>query len=376
VWQQDELVQANRLFLQTGTPESGAGPVTHSETHTADGTLTVFPVNVVPNRALVGTIDNAAGYSSGAASLALKDLTPGMDILTGNSLTINGHLTTYAITGDVTVDADGKVTVAISPTLAIAVDDNDPLTFSDETGIALTVNGTPTDLFGAPWVWDRENQAVVKPSGGAPTAGHAIAVTSRVTFPAWLRVWETASPNVQLSTGWFDRSILVDGIIDTDAQNHTDLAQAAAYARGVLAERLSPPKVVRCTTFEPGWYPYLSTTVTWAARLLSGSYLVDSVRIRAVDIDPAATTEELPYELELVEGDTLRQSWVEYYRGLNPARGIRWGGLPGAALVSQAVIEVMVFAQSALVSQAGVEVMIQPDTSASVSQSSIEVMLA
>jgi hypothetical protein len=105
-------------------------------------------------------------------------------------------------------------------------------------------------------------------------------------------------------------------------------------------------------------------------------YLVDTVRIRAIGIDPSATTHELPYELELVEGDGLRQSWVDYYRGQNPARGIRWGGIPSDAKVSQAVIEVMVFQQNALVSQAVIETMVRPDSVVRLSQSAIEVMVA
>jgi hypothetical protein len=44
--------------------------------------------------------------------------------------------------------------------------------------------------------------------------------------------------------------------------------------------------------------------------------------------------------------------------------------------MSQAVIEVMLFNQNALVSQAVVETMIQPTTSARLSQSAIEVMVA
>lgn len=373
-WTQDELVQANRLHLTTGTPESGAGPVSHSETHTADGTKAAFPINVIPNRTLVGTIDNAGGYAGGATSIALKGLTAGMVIVANNSLTIDGQTSTFVVQADATVAVDGTVTLTISPGLDAAADDDDTITFSNETGIALTVGGVATDLFGSPWVWDRTQQAVVNPSA-APANGTDITVSHRVTFPAVVRVWETASVAVQDSQGNFDWAVLVDGTID-DGQNHTDLERAAAYARDVLARRLTPPKVVRCTTFQPGWYPFLSVTVSWGARLLSGSYMVDSVRVRQVGIDPDATTQELPYELELVEGDTLRQSWVDYYRGQNPARGIRWGGLPSDALIAQAVIEAMVFGQHALVSQAAIEAMVQPTTSASLSQSVIEVMLA
>jgi hypothetical protein len=131
---------------------------------------------------------------------------------------------------------------------------------------------------------------------------------------------------VQDAQGNFDYGVIVDGTIE--GASHTDLPQAAAYARDVLTRRLEPPKVVRCTTYEPGWYPFLSATVTWGARLLSGLFLVTVLRVRAEGIDPAATTHELPYEVELVEGDVLRQSWVDYYRGQNPALGITWGYTP------------------------------------------------
>jgi hypothetical protein len=337
-WSQDELIQANRLHMTTGTPEAGAGPITFHETHIADGTMKCFPVNVIPNRTLVGRIDNAAGYTSTTASIALKDLTPGMEIKADNALTQPNETTLLVVQSDVTVDEDGKATVSISPGLVAAVADNDPMTFSDETGIELRVNGTPTDLFGANWVWDRSQQAVVNPVT-APDADDEITIESRVTFPAVVRVWETASVDVQDAQGNFDYGVVVDGTID--GQHHTDFPNGAAYARDVLTRRLEPPQIVRCTTFEPGWYPFLSTTVTWADRLLSGTFLVDTVRVRAVDINPAATTEELPYELELVEGDVLRQSWVDYYRGQNPSRGIRWGGVTPPAeppLIEQSMV--------------------------------------
>jgi hypothetical protein len=323
-WTKDELIQANRLHLTTGTPEAGAGPITFFETHIADGTMACFPVNVIPNRTLVGRINLEAGYTAGATSIALKDLTPGMVIVADNSLTQEGETgTLLVVQSDVTVDEDGKATVTISPGLVNNANDNDPVTFSNETGIQLFVNGTPTDLFGYDWVWDRLQQAVVNPVT-APDALDEIKIQSRVTFPVVVRVWETASVDVQDAQGNFDYGVIVDGTIE--GASHTDLPQAAAYARDVLTRRLEPPKVVRCTTFEPGWYPFLSATVTWGARLLSGLFLVTVLRVRAEGIDPAATTHELPYEVELVEGDVLKQSWVDYYRGQNPALGVYMGG--------------------------------------------------
>jgi hypothetical protein len=323
-WTKDELVQANRLHLTTGTPEAGAGPITFFETHTADGTMTCFPVNVIPNRTLVGRINNdPAGYTAGTTSIALKDLTPGMVIVANNSLTQEGETTACVVQSDVTVDEDGKATVSISPGLLANADDNDPVTFSNETGVQLFVNGVATDLFGSDWVWDRIQQAVVNPVT-PPTAASEIKVQSRVTFPVVVRVWETSSVDVQDVQGNFDYGVIVDGTIE--GATHTDLPQAAAYARDVLTRRLEPPKVVRCTTFEPGWYPFLSATVTWGARLLSGLFLVTVLRVRAEGIDPAATTFDLPYEVELVEGDVLKQSWVDYYRGQNPALGVFMGG--------------------------------------------------
>jgi hypothetical protein len=323
-WTKDELVQANRLHLTTGTPEAGAGPITFFETHTADGTMTCFPVNVIPNRTLVGRIDNdPAGYTAGTTSIALKDLTPGMVIVADNSLTQDGEPTLCVVQSDVTVDEDGKATISIAPGLPSNADDNDPITFSNETGVQLFVNGVATELFGSDWVWDRIQQAVVNPVT-PPAAAAEIKIQSRVTFPVVVRVWETSSVDVQDVQGNFDYGVIVDGTID--GALHTDLPQAAAYARDVLTRRLEPPKVVRCTTFEPGWYPFLSTTVTWGARLLSGLFLATVVRVQAAGIDPAATTHEMSYEIELVEGDTLRQSWVDYYRGQNPALGVFMGG--------------------------------------------------
>jgi hypothetical protein len=374
-WTQDVLWSYSRLRLTTGTPEAGAGPVSHFETRYGDGVQVAFPVNVIPNRTLVGRIDLEAGYTAGATSIALKDLTPGMAIVQDNAVFQGSDTTPLVVQSDVTVDEDGKATLSLSPGLVSNADDNDPITFRDEVGIALEVGGTPTPLDAAPWAWDRVHQAVVTDST-PPGVGVEVVVRHRVTFPAVVRVWETAVIPPVDSDGYFDWQLVRDGVIDTDANNHTDLPQAAAYARDVLARQETPPLVVRCTTFEPGWYPFLSTTITWADRLLSGTFMVDTVRVRAIGIDPAATTEELPYEIELVEGDVLRQSWVDYYRGQNPARGIRWGGLPSDAKLSQAVIEVMLFNQNALVSQAVVETMIQPTTSARLSQSAIEVMVA
>jgi hypothetical protein len=325
-WTQDVLWSYSRLRLTTGTPEAGAGPVTHFETRYGDGVLTAFPVNVLPNRTLVGRIDLEAGYTAGATSLALKDLTPGMEIREDNILTQPNETTSLVVQSDVVVDEDGKATVTISPGLVEDVADNDPMTFSDETGIILTVDGVDTPLQGGLWGWDRVHQAVANATT-PPDVGVPVVVTHRVTFPAVVRVWETAVLPPLDADGYFDWQLVRDGVIDTDANNHTDLPQAAAYARDVLARQETPPLVVRCTTFEPGWYPFISTTITWAARLLSGTFMVDTVRVRAIGIDPSATTEELPYELELVEGDALRQSWVDYYRGQNPARGIRWGGV-------------------------------------------------
>jgi hypothetical protein len=136
-----------------------------------------------------------------------------------------------------------------------------------------------------------------------------------------VRVWETSSIDVQDSNGDFDRAVVVDGTIDGSLQ--TDLPQAAAYARDVLFRRLTPPKVVRCTTREPGFYPYITATVSWSARLISADYFVDTVRVRAVGIDPAATTHELFYELEMTEGDALRKTWLDEARP--PTPGIQWG---------------------------------------------------
>jgi len=376
-WMQDELFTASRLRLTTGVPVSGAGPVTHSETRTANGVQIAFPVNVLPNHSQVALVDLEAGYAAGATAMAVRDLTPGMVLAVASTFTLGTSLTgtSYALTGAVTVDDDGTATIAFTPALGAAVVHATPVIFSAETGLVLTVGGVATPLRGAPWAWDAVHQAVVT-SGAPPALGVPVVVAHRVTFPAIVRVWETAPLPPQTDAGYFDWQLLRDGVLE-DATNQTDLAQAAGYARELLSRMVVAPKVVRGTTYTPGWYPFLSATIVWPERLLDGPFLVETVRIRQVDIDPATTTHELPYELEMVEGDRLRQSWIDYYRGENPARGIRWGEVHNDAYVSQSVIEVLIAAgPEGYDSQSVIEVLVR-DTSASatVSQVAIEVLI-
>jgi hypothetical protein len=116
-WTQDELFEANRLFLTSGVPDSGPGPITFTETHIADGLKKTYPVNVIPNRSLIGRIANPGGYVATDTVLDLKELTPGMVIVEDNRLTVPGDETDYVVQADATVADDGTVTVTIAPGL-------------------------------------------------------------------------------------------------------------------------------------------------------------------------------------------------------------------------------------------------------------------
>lgn len=374
-WTREQLVNANRLHFQTGVPPSGAGPVTHHETRTADGTVNVFPVNVLPNASRVAVVNDEAGYSTGATSMNVRGLTPGAVIKAGNSFVINGHDSSYAVGADATVDDQGDVAgLTFAPGLTANVAYEKALTFSPETFVDLLLDGVLTPTFGAPWVWDDVDQAFVNPDA-APAAGTSVVYRTRVTYPARMRVWETATPQPVQASGAFDRAILIDGRID--GTNQVDLATAAAWARDKLTERVVAPKVVRSATTTMGWYPLLSASATDGRRLVSGTHLIRSVTARGSEIDPSRD-DSLLFEVEAVEGDRLLQNFVQFFRGENPALGIKWGAPPVfPAKVGQWVLEVGVSDPRLRIGQFALEVgYTDPDTPVRVGQFALEIAIA
>lgn len=369
-WQKESITNANRIFLQTSVPSTGAGPYEHTEHRTADGTMTIFPVNVLPSL-IRGSVE-VAGVATDT-TLAIKGLPESAYLRVGARFTIEGHTTRYEVSAGLTTDADGTATVGLIVALEKATEVGTSLQFEPSAFVQLELDGVPTALAGAPWVWDGDRGALVNPSA-APTAGVVVTYRTWVTHPAWVRVWDAA---VVTSVGGWDRTVLVDGVVD--GNGHTDLSAAKAYGESVLTRKLLAPKRVRLRTFTSGWYPLLTATLSLGDRTVSGEYLVESVRIRDIGIDENATSNELVYELELLEGDDIRYSnaWIDYFRGLNPQAGIYWQAIQNDIFVSQAAIEAMVSHDVAHVSQAAVESMMRDATaSAEISQAALEVMVA
>lgn len=320
-WEQESVANANRVCFRTEVPDAGPGPWEHVETRTADGVQTVFPVNVLPTE-LTGAVQTAG--SAAASSLAVERLPASAKVRIGARFRIAKHTRLYEVSGDVTTNGSGQVTVGLVVGLEADVEVGDAVTFLPNAFVQLELNGTPTSLNGSPWVWDDVEGALINPSA-APTAGTSVVYRTWLTLGAYIRLWETSSPAVQTSVGSFDRSILVDGTIPNNG--HTDLAAAAAYGRDVLTRRLTAPKRVTLQTYSPGWYPLLLADMDLGDRLIAGDYLVEAVRIRDLGIDAAFTTEHLPYEIEAFEGDDIRNgsSWIDYFRGLNPQGAVRFG---------------------------------------------------
>lgn len=319
VWTRETTVSANRLFAETGTPDTGAGPVSYSETHTANGTKTHFPVQVLPTW-IEGSVNLTAGYAAGASSIAVADLPASLVIKAGKTFMVEGSTDLHTVSSDVTIASDGTATVAFTPVLSLPLPDGSLVRFQSATFVTLQLNGVATAIDGVTWHFDQLN-SIIYTTGAAPASGVVVTYLAPVTYPAMVRVWDPALVNIQTSTGAFDFSIVVDGNVDATA--HTDLETAKAFGLRILAKRTFEPVVVTLTTRERGFYPLLTVALNFPERLLSGDFLVEAVRIRSTEIDPlalpitnAATQGELFYELSLIQGDALNQneSFIDYFK--------------------------------------------------------------
>lgn len=306
----DERVErATRLFIQTGTPATGAGPVDHTELRTANGTHTVFPLNVEPG-VKVAAVNALAGYSSSATAMALDGAYQDRTLLGGDTFHIDGQATLYTVAAPATSDADGAfATVTFSPGLSADVIDNQGVIFAPSAFVRLEVNGTPTALYGGQWSYDAEAHAFVKTSG-APTSGTTIEYQSPIAYPAWTRVWDSS---VVASSGAIDTTATVDATIQRHDQ--TDFVLATAWGREEVGRLANLPTRVRLTTEEKGFYPMQEATIQVADRGVNGVHLVERVRARVID------QFRVEYDLECVEGDTLGRAWFEFLRGQRSGGG-------------------------------------------------------
>ena len=369
-WEKELLTHATRVWVQTSTSETNSGPVEYTETWTADGVAAVVPVHVIPSEIRAST---TAAAESFATSLALDGLPPNAMIRVGGLLAIDWHTQLYTVGATVTTDAEGKATITTLEAMERDVPEGHSVVFKPSAFVQLEINGVVTPMDGVPYVWEDHEHAIVYP-GVAWTAGTTILYRTWGYHPFYVREWD---PSAQLAVGWFDYGALVDQFV-TDENGHTDLAEARAFAQAELARRLEPAKRVTCTTRIPGHYPLLTVPMNFPDRLVTGDYLITETRIRMSTIDETSDEQPLFYELVLMEGDALGESWIQYFRGRNPSQGIKWGPVHDAAFVSQVAIEVMLAGGPLVdVSQVAIEVMEQPSSQvATVSQVVVEVMIA
>lgn len=305
-YQRSRLEHASRLFVRTGVPASGAGPAMHRETRTANGTHTVFPCNVESVRKR-GAINNTGGYSSSATAMALDGLYPSQTLRTGDTFVVTGQSDTYTLTGDASIDADGACSIAFTPGLSAAVDDDTAVVFAAETFVGLEVNGTPTAL-GGQWTFSARHNSFTK-SGGTPSGGTTVTKVEPITFPAIVRVW--ASSLVQ-STGAVDADAAIDAVIDKD--DLTEVGAAAEWGRNEVARRVQSPWRVTVLTPELGFYPLQEAQVDIPNRV-SNTFLIERTR-HDIDIDGRVLT-----EIHALEGNRLGQAWFEYFRQRRASSG-------------------------------------------------------
>jgi hypothetical protein len=318
-WEQEGLTHATRVWVQTAVPEAGPGPFVHTEVTFPPSGTSVVPVHVLPTEIRGGTTADAA---SGATSLSLDGLPHDASIRIGARFQIETHTTVYVLTGSTTTDADGAATVSLSAGLEKDVPSGTSVTFLRGAFVQLELNNVVTPMDGSPYVWEPIENAIVYPAGDL--GGVLVRYRTWVLHPTMVREWD---PVAQLPIGWFDYATVIDQLI-TEEEGHTDLETARTFAQAELAKRLTPPKRVTCTTRIPGHYPMLLVPMDFPDRLVVGDYLVAETRIRHSTIDENSDEQPLLYELVLWEGDSLGESWIQYFRGRNPSQGIRWGAVP------------------------------------------------
>lgn len=315
-WERDRTRRATRLFVTTG----GTGTALHTETHTANGSQSSFPVNVLPNEQ-AGTLGAAAAPA--ATSLTVKGLRAASTLTTGDTFRVAGGGTTHTVASNVTTDSNGDVTVTCSPGLAAAVVAGDGIVFDAGTFVRLQVNGVDTSLTAGVWSFDHVEGRFAT-TGTLPAAGTAVKYIAPITFPATVRVWDSSTRN---ANGTWNYAAVRDA--EVQASDKTDLATTKAWADGELASLLSAPKKLKVLTYAQGLYPWMRQPVSLAGLGLSGDYLINRVVI--TDVGLRSTKPRV--ELELLEGDAIGRDWTAWWRerqgstvGGSVAVGVGGGG--------------------------------------------------
>jgi hypothetical protein len=329
-WERDRTRRATRLLVTTG----GSGVALHTETHTANGAQSSFPVNVLPNEQ-AGTLNAAA--ASSATSVVVRGLRASSTLTTADTFRVAGGATTHTVASNVTTDSNGDATVTFTPGLAAAVLEGDAIVFDAGTFVRLQVNGVDTSLTAGVWSFDHIEGRFVK-TGALPTAGTTVKYLAPITSPATIRAWDTSTRNLN---GSWNYAAVRDA--EVQASDKTDFASTKAWADAELASRMAAPKKLKVLTKEQGLYPWLRQPVNLPGLGLSGDYLINRVVIR--DVGAKSTTPRV--ELELLEGDAIGRDWTAWWRerqgstvGGSVTVGVGGGGTGtggGTGVVSAAV---------------------------------------
>lgn len=315
VWTKDRVRRATQLWVTTGGQSDWFG---HHETYTANGTHTIFPVNVLPQE-VPGAIADLAGYSSGATTLSITGLPADVTIPAGVTVRFGAH-GPYTLANPATVDGAGNAVLDLTSGLTAAVVDKESLTLDPSALVTLDVNGTPTALDGsAGWTFDLAEAQLVK-TGGAPVASTAVTYRPRVSLPAVVRSWTAACRD---ATGAFDYAEVVAS--SEVRSEETDLAATHAASLAKLAILDAEPKELHLSTFHPGHvYPWLRAVCDFPDELVSGEYIVKEVTLT----DVGRKNQHPRVDLVLREATDMARDWRAFWKGLSAATsgGGRVGG--------------------------------------------------
>jgi hypothetical protein len=186
----------------------------------------------------------------------------------------------------------------------------------------VVVNGVTHPLNGSPWTWDPVNVAVYNSSAAVPN-GHVVSVSYKISFPATVRVWE---PSLLFSSGQIDVAYLVDKLLTVG--QITDVAELKRWGDVELLNRGGQPRRIKGQTRWNGFYPLLTGTVVLPEHNVNAEFLIESVRVHDIGIDPELTAEDLVYDLDMIEGGMPGRQWEALWSEMNG------GGSGGGTQVS------------------------------------------
>ncbi len=163
--------------------------------------------------------------------------------------------------------------------------------------------GTSYDVPGARWVYDAAQQALVQISGPALAVGDELQYSYLRKLPGWVRADDTEA----LAAG----AHIIETVV-TDSTITDEAYAEAEAARRLKLQRRAPQQVILQTPYV-NVFPDMACTVTVPERLVTGSYLVQTVDTR--DIGRRLTeSAALVSTITLIEGGESVPTWLDFWR--------------------------------------------------------------